>query len=774
MNTQQQQQTATFELSNLDALVDELMNSESQTLQQRISDNVIDLFNYMKHDETKATNRKTGTALLSNKISNLSIVDIDINKELNEDEKCKVRKSIMQKLSEDDVIVKTASGGLHIYCNTDLFYVSKNRLVKCFKSDKFDVDLFSSVEPDKRSLVVLPNSRVRVNHGGAITSYEFVQGGYESIISRTLAQVLNDLNIKIKDKQPKEIESIIIKNKDNVIDEKLAQALVDGIADFEVHNDGGNQPINKEITLFTLFQAINSLPSEQFINEGYENVYNFCKLTDNAKMNFENARARYSHLSTSPFVLAKILKLYQSEYYNEYVKPLLTHDFEMETIDFQDSFSITDIRAKAEAFKYHSLNEVAVDLSKVIRFVDDGIVYYIQKVYDVHDKMYKLKYVMDKDMNKSLKLIKLWKGDEGGSVTAFDALQKFMSKFAIKGVRFNSDEENVFTTFQGFKYNVLDKVNDEMIVPFLKLVKEGICDNNDEVYEYVISWIARLIQNPGIKNETAIVLKGLQGTGKNTFTEAICELLSGYSAPNVTEISELTGQFNSVVENKMLIILNELKNCGEDRMANFNSLKSIITDKTIRINEKNQPRRRAENIANFIFCTNNAFPVKIEVGDRRYVVLHVNGKFKSNFDFFNNLYNSFNKEFYDNLLTYFMKRDLSEFNVRLIPSTEAKEDLIDASKTPIDQWICDHYNELVNEGIQCTDASNGRPQEMKLKAFQLAIKDKCEKKQKRVGSSRQWFYCLKDECKSLYKQTVYDDDENEEFDPDSIPVKISV
>lgn len=63
------------------------------------------------------------------------------------------------------------------------------------------------------------------------------------------------------------------------------------------------------------------------------------------------------------------------------------------------------------------------------------------------------------------------------------------------------------------------------------------------------------------------------------------------------------------------MVLNEVKNC---RLANFEALKSIITDDTVRIKEKNQPRRTAENVAHFIFCTNNSFPVKIEIGDRRY------------------------------------------------------------------------------------------------------------------------------------------------------------
>ena len=60
---------------------------------------------------------------------------------------------------------------------------------------------------------------------------------------------------------------------------------------------------------------------------------------------------------------------------------------------------------------------------------------------------------------------------------------------------------------------------------------------------------------------------------------------------------------------------------------------------------------------------------------------------------------TFTTEFYENLLTYFIKYDLSEFNVRKIPMTEAKQDLIEASQSPLDVWICQHYDELC-KGIE--------------------------------------------------------------------------
>ena len=106
-----------------------------------------------------------------------------------------------------------------------------------------------------------------------------------------------------------------------------------------------------------------------------------------------------------------------------------------------------------------------------------------------------------------------------------------------------------------------------------------------------------------------------------------------------------------------------------------------------------------------------------------------------------------------------MMYDLSTFNVREIPMTEAKQNIINASKSPIDQFICDHYNELVI-GMVCSDALTCKPSEMKDKNFQLSIKDKCDRKKKGPKGSQKWCYILKEECKSLYRQTENIDEDD--------------
>lgn len=109
------------------------------------------------------------------------------------------------------------------------------------------------------------------------------------------------------------------------------------------------------------------------------------------------------------------------------------------------------------------------------------------------------------------------------------------------------------------------------------------------------------------------------------------------------------------------------------------------------------------------------------------------------------------------IMTYFNNKDISTFNIRDILMTEAKQDLIDASRSPIDQLICDNYNKLV-KGIPCSDALNIKPSDMKDKTFQLQIKDKRDRKRITVNKERVWHYILKDDYKNLYKQTEEDDE----------------
>ena len=111
----------------IDVLNTDNEEKNMKTLNERIGTRKIDLTNYEKHNASKG--RKTGEALLTNMISNLCIVDIDINKSYDDERKEKIRSELLEELDINDVVVKTASGGLHIYCNQEWFSLTSNRMI---------------------------------------------------------------------------------------------------------------------------------------------------------------------------------------------------------------------------------------------------------------------------------------------------------------------------------------------------------------------------------------------------------------------------------------------------------------------------------------------------------------------------------------------------------------------------------------------------------------------------------------------------------------------
>jgi hypothetical protein len=104
----------------------------------------------------------------------------------------------------------------------------------------------------------------------------------------------------------------------------------------------------------------------------------------------------------------------------------------------------------------------------------------------------------------------------------------------------------------------------------------------------------------------------------------------------------------------------------------------LITDNTCTIEFKFVNSRTFHNLSNFIFVSNNYLPIKIDNGDRRYVIFKTSNESKTNFEYFDALNKTFTHEFYNSLYNYFMSRNINEFNARLIPITDIKNDRIES------------------------------------------------------------------------------------------------
>ena len=366
------------------------------------------------------------------------------------------------------------------------------------------------------------------------------------------------------------------------------------------------------------------------------------------------------------------------------------------TIDINDEFNLIDVRARCP---YKEEEEALKDLKRCFVYCESVPPVYMIKTYDAIEERPKVSYTNDKIAGQILKKIIICKREVNDKMKPYTAWDLFLDNqldFTVKALKFYSEDEQVFSFFRGYDYKKLDKVKEEVIQPFLNHVHDVIANGNEEIYRYIILWIASILQKPNFKTGTALVILGNQGTGKNVFTNVICKLMARYANENVTNIESVVGKFNAALENKKLLVLNELQSVDTNKFLNSDALKSVITDSKININQKNEPERLTENVANFIMVSNNNIPIKIEGTDRRYMVTKTSDEHRGDFDYFDKLCDSFTPEFYENLFTFFMLKDLSNVNLRKIPSSEAKETIKEASMSSYEIFARDNYEEIKN------------------------------------------------------------------------------
>ncbi|KAA6358326.1 MAG: hypothetical protein EZS28_046147, partial [Streblomastix strix] len=428
------------------------------------------------------------------------------------------------------------------------------------------------------------------------------------------------------------------------MNDELAQACVDGLKNLDIHNYP--QPINMEVSLLSIFCGLYGISNEAIRSEGMNNIRQFNKLSANADKNYGQASSN-GERKPNPWILTKILRYHNKDYYEQIIKPLLKKNYEAKKkekqilinqtlipnkIDLTDDFTLLDMQEKAANGEYENEEQIVMDLTRLLVYYEGETedIYAIKgydAICDTQVLYHKLEGTIYKQLEKININFKNKKNDEktedkkeSKPLTAKHIFKKYASKFVKKGCKFISEDPKILTVFQGYKYKKLDTIDYECLQMYFDLIKETIAAGDERVYEYILNWIAWLIQNPGKKSRAAIVLQGRQGIGKNRFTDVIAELTSRYSCSNITNIDEFTGRFNSVVENKMFAVLNEMMNYNDSKKGVATVMKSIISDLTIRINEKNQPRRTAENVMNIIYVTNADMPVQLDTDDRRHLV----------------------------------------------------------------------------------------------------------------------------------------------------------
>lgn len=239
---------------------------------------------------------------------------------------------------------------------------------------------------------------------------------------------------------------------------------------------------------------------------------------------------------------------------------------------------------------------------------------------------------------------------------------------------------------------------------FLDHVRRNICSGDEELYTYVVGWMARMMQEPGTPGEVAIVLRGGRGTGKSFFAVQLGKLL-GRHFLHVSNSSHLTGNFNSHLRDLVLLFGDEAFYAGDKRHASI--LKTLITESTLTIERKGVDVETAPNYIHLIMASNDMHVVPAGGDERRYMVLDVGTGNQQDTQYFSHIARAMDEGGREALLHYLLNYDLSEYEVRNVPKTKALHEQKLLSLDPEHEWW---YQKLFDG--QILPEANGWPAEI--------------------------------------------------------------
>lgn len=215
-------------------------------------------------------------------------------------------------------------------------------------------------------------------------------------------------------------------------------------------------------------------------------------------------------------------------------------------------------------------------------------------------------------------------------------------------------------------------------------------------------------KNPGKKIKHALLIRGPQGSGKNTFAVKIMSAM--FDASNVKfHLSDvLTSNFNADLLNCQILIIDEV--ILRDGWAPINQLKPIITEESQLGNAKFRDRTLGMTPRLFIIMSNDETPIPIDEDDRRYFV-PAYGPTRRDPEFYTSLNQSLEAEV-PAFLWSLLHRNTDAFSPDAPPPlTAAKTELQRAVRPPVERQL----REWLDDGVDLMARDIVLPEEVSLR-----------------------------------------------------------
>jgi hypothetical protein len=152
----------------------------------------------------------------------------------------------------------------------------------------------------------------------------------------------------------------------------------------------------------------------------------------------------------------------------------------------------------------------------------------------------------------------------------------------------------------------------------LEFIRDVIADGDAAKADYLVQWIAHLVQYPEVKSSVVPVIIGAQGSGKGLLTEGFLGAIFGPYYYLIDSTDRILSRFNADQTRRFLTVLDE-STWGRNHTV-ANKLKQLTGSAMMQVEEKFGDTYNIENFSRYIITSNDLDCVRIDEGNRRYLV----------------------------------------------------------------------------------------------------------------------------------------------------------
>jgi len=300
-----------------------------------------------------------------------------------------------------------------------------------------------------------------------------------------------------------------------------------------------------------------------------------------------------------------------------------------------------------------------------------------------------------RDLVKPVQFADLTSENPNAKVEFFTHWLEDPNRLSYKEVKFLPRFEHnveIFNSFKGFTFENEKKVFDEdpECVTLFKDHLSHLTNHDQPSIDYLMNYIAHLLQKPWELPKTAIILKSKQGHGKDTLIDMIQKMIGKQHIFRTAEIDDIFGAYNIGIRDKLVLQLNEVD--GKDGFSKKEKIKNMITEGHTQIREKYVSQYDQTNYLRIFFLSNNLNPIEITHDDRRFCVFKAHHK-KPSRNYFESLHGMIQNDTEMSILfNYLMSLDISKYSPdQDRPKTDAYNTMKEHNQNPIYKFLFDNF-----------------------------------------------------------------------------------